>query len=148
MNIEILMEIEDDNLSMPQYLQFSVRSINGCLKVWWETICLCSLNVFYFLFSTISWGLLKVMSIESLMPSNPLILCHPLLLPRFFPASGSFPMTWKMDVHILKLRIKPVSLLHANWEFKTFGWWSSVSINLIPLLSPNPMKRYWDLFLK
>ena len=33
MNIEILMEIEDDNLSMPQYLQFPVRSINGCLKV-------------------------------------------------------------------------------------------------------------------
>ena len=29
---------------------------------------------------TISWSLLKVMSIESVMPSNHLILCHPLLL--------------------------------------------------------------------
>ena len=29
---------------------------------------------------TNSWSLLKVMSIESVMPSNPLILCHPLLL--------------------------------------------------------------------
>ena len=83
--------------------------------------------------------------------------CHPTLsssvipfssCPRFFPASGSFPMTWKMDVHILKLRIKPLSLLHTNWEFKTFGWWSTVYTNLIPLLSQNPMKRYWDLFLK
>ena len=29
-----------------------------------------------------SWSLLKLMSIESVMPSNHLILCHPLLLPR------------------------------------------------------------------
>ena len=34
------------------------------------------------------------MSIESVMPSNHLILCHPLLLPpSIFPASGSFPMS-------------------------------------------------------
>ena len=32
------------------------------------------------LFITKSWSLLKLMSIESLMPSNHLILCHPLLL--------------------------------------------------------------------
>ena len=32
------------------------------------------------LFSTISWSLLKFMSIESVMPSNHLILCHSLLL--------------------------------------------------------------------
>ena len=33
------------------------------------------------LFITNSWTLLKLMSIESVMPSNHLILCHPLLLP-------------------------------------------------------------------
>ena len=33
---------------------------------------------------TISWSLLKLMSIESVMPSNHLILCHPLLLPLIF----------------------------------------------------------------
>ena len=39
------------------------------------------------LFFTISWSLLKVMSIESVMPSNHLILCHPLLLlPSIFPS--------------------------------------------------------------
>ena len=38
---------------------------------------------------------LKLMSIVSVMPSNHLILCHPLLhLPSSFPASGSFPMSW------------------------------------------------------
>ena len=52
---------------------------------------------------TISQNLLKVMSIELVMPSNHLILCHPLLLlpsirmapfpPAPFPASGSFPIS-------------------------------------------------------
>ena len=35
---------------------------------------------------TTSWSLLKLMSIESVMPSNHLSLCHPLLLlPSVFP---------------------------------------------------------------
>ena len=38
--------------------------------------------------TTNSWSLLKLMSIESVMPFNHLILCHPLL---FLP-SGSFPV--------------------------------------------------------
>ena len=44
---------------------------------------------------TISQSLLKLLSIESVMPSNHLDLCCPLLLlPSVFPASGSFPMSW------------------------------------------------------
>ena len=40
---------------------------------------------------TISWGLLKLMSIESAMPSNHLILCRPLLLPpSIFPSIRVF----------------------------------------------------------
>ena len=40
---------------------------------------------------TISWSLLRVMSIESVMPSNNLILCHPfLLLPTIFPSIRVF----------------------------------------------------------
>ena len=43
---------------------------------------------------TNSWSLLKLTSIESVMPSNHLILCRPLLLlPSSFPASGSSPMS-------------------------------------------------------
>ena len=43
---------------------------------------------------TISQNLLKLMSIDSLMPSNHLVLCCPfLLLPSVFPRSGSFPMS-------------------------------------------------------
>ena len=43
------------------------------------------------LFSTISRNLLKLISIESVMPSNHLILCHPLLLvPSIFPGIRVF----------------------------------------------------------
>ena len=40
----------------------------------WTVACWASLSI------TNSWSLLKLMSIESVMPSNHLILCHPLLL--------------------------------------------------------------------
>ena len=41
---------------------------------------------------TNSWGLLKLISIESMMLSNHLILCHPLLLlPSIFPSLRVFP---------------------------------------------------------
>ena len=44
---------------------------------------------------TISWSLLKLMAIESVMPSNHLILCHPLLLlPSIFPSIRSFSVSW------------------------------------------------------
>ena len=50
---------------------------------------------------TNSWSLLKLMSIESVMPSNHLILCHPLLLlPSMFPSIRVFsnesvlPIRW------------------------------------------------------
>ena len=44
-----------------------------------------------FLSFTISQSLLKLMSIESVMPSNQLILCHPLLLlPSIFPSIRVF----------------------------------------------------------
>ena len=44
----------------------------------------------------VSWSLLKLMSIESVMPSNHLILCHPLpSCPQSFPASRlALPIRW------------------------------------------------------
>ena len=46
----------------------------------WIVACQASLSF------TISWSLLKLVSIEWVMPSNHLIFCHPrLLLPSFFP---------------------------------------------------------------
>ena len=44
---------------------------------------------------TIFQSLLKLMSIKSVMPSNHVSLCCPLLLlPSIFPASESFPVSW------------------------------------------------------
>jgi len=55
----------------------------------WTAACQASLSF------TISWSLLKLMCIESVMPSNHLILCHPLLLlPSVFPSIRSFLMSW------------------------------------------------------
>ena len=42
---------------------------------------------------TNSQSLPKPMSIESVMPSNHLILCHPLLLPSIFPSIRVFKMS-------------------------------------------------------
>ena len=55
------------------------------LFVTWTAACQASLSI------TNSPSLLKLMSIESVMPSNHLILCHPLLLPTsIFSSIGVF----------------------------------------------------------
>ena len=43
---------------------------------------------------TISQSLLKPLSIEPVMPSNHLILCHPLLLPSVFPKESTLCIRW------------------------------------------------------
>ena len=50
----------------------------------WTAACQASLSI------TNSWSLLKLMSIESVMPHNYLILCCPLLPPSFFPSIRVF----------------------------------------------------------
>ena len=43
---------------------------------------------------TISWGFLKLMSIDSMTLFKHLTLCHPFSCPQSFPATRSFPMSW------------------------------------------------------
>ena len=50
----------------------------------WTAACQASLSI------TNSQSLPKLMSIELVMPSNHLILCHPLLLPSIFPSIRVF----------------------------------------------------------
>ena len=48
---------------------------------------------------TISWSLLKLMSIESVMPSDNLVLCHALfLLPSIFPRISIFSSQSKLHI--------------------------------------------------
>ena len=52
---------------------------------------------------TNSHSLLKLMSVESTMPSNHLILCHPLLvLPSIFPSIGVFSYELSLCIRWLK----------------------------------------------
>ena len=73
------------------YMTFSL--VQSLIRVWffvtpWTAACQTSLSI------TSSWCLFRLTSIESVMQSNHLILCHPLLLlPSVFPASGSFPVS-------------------------------------------------------
>ena len=59
----------------------------------------------------ISWSLLKLMSIEAVMPSKHLILCHSLLLPSIFPSIRAFSNE---------------SVLHIRWP-KYWGFSFSIS---------------------
>ena len=71
---------------------------------------------------TVSWSLLKFMSIESVMPSNHLILCHPLLLlPSVFP----------------RFRVlSNVSALHVGWsKYRSFSFSISPSSEYSGLIS-------------
>ena len=68
----------------------SLRSVQSlsCVQLFatpWTAACQASLSI------TSSQSLLKLMSIESVMPSNHLILCRPLLLsPSIFPSIRIF----------------------------------------------------------
>ena len=60
---------------------------------------------------TNSQSLLKLISIESVMPSNHLILCHPLiLLPSIFPSIRIFSNYWFYLLNISKT----YTLLHSS----------------------------------
>ena len=53
---------------------------------------------------SISWSLLKVMSIELVMPSNHLILCRPLLLlPSIFPSIRVFSSESALPYQVAKV---------------------------------------------
>ena len=73
--------------STPLLIQFnSVQSLSRLqlFAIPWTTAHQASLSI------TNSRSLLKPMSIESVMPSNHLILCRPLLLPSIFPSIRVF----------------------------------------------------------
>ena len=88
-------EAWEEILGMATYFYVAscyIRSVQLLSNVWlfattWIAAHQSSLSITNFR------SLLKLVSIESVMPSNHLILCRPLLLlPSIFPASGFFPM--------------------------------------------------------
>ena len=67
--------------------EFAVVQLLSCVRLFatpWTAALQASLSF------TISQSSLRLMSIESVMPSNHLVLCHPLLLPSIFPSIRVF----------------------------------------------------------
>jgi len=100
----------------------------------WTAACQASLSI------TNSWSLLKLMSIELVMPSNHLILCRPLLLPpSIFPSIRVFsnesvlcirwPKYWSFSFSIspsneysglISFRVDWLDLLAVQGTLKSF----------------------------
>ena len=88
-------------------LVYIYKPMNCCCSVAWLHLTLCdptNCSRRASLSFTVFWSLLKLMSIESVMPSNHLILCHPLLLlsqhQRLFPVSWPFWKYWSFSFSI------------------------------------------------
>ena len=82
----------------------------------WTAACQASLSF------TISQSLLKLMSIESVMPSNNLILCHPcLLLPSMFPRIRVFSTSDGQSIGALaSASVLPMNI--QGWFFFRIDW--------------------------
>ena len=71
--------------TMEYSVQFSHSGVSDSLWPPWTAACQATLPI------TNSWSLLKLMFIESVMPANHLIFCHPLLLlPSIFSSIRVF----------------------------------------------------------
>ena len=80
---------------------------------------------------TISWSLLKLKSIESVILSKYFIFCLSLsLLPSIFPASGSFPMSQFFPSSGQSIRTSATDL-----PMNIQGWFPLGLTGLVPLLS-------------
>ena len=105
-------------LLSPLFVQFiSVQSLSHVqlFATSWTAACQASLSI------TNSWSLVKLMSIESVMPSNHLILCCPLLLPSIFPSIRVFSNE---------------SVLHVTWpDYWSFSFSISPSSEYSGLIS-------------
>ena len=87
--------------------QFSSVTLSCLFATPWTVACQASLSI------TNSWRLLKLMSIELVMPFNHLVLCHPLLLPSVFPSIRVFS-------NEPVLRIKVAKALELQLQHQSF----------------------------
>ena len=93
----------------------------------WTASCQASLSF------TVSWRFLKLMSIQSVMPPNHLILCRLLLLlPQSLPTSGSFPMSQHFTSGVQRIGASAsISTLSMSIQ----GWFPWGLTGLISFLS-------------
>ena len=116
----------------------SVQSLS-CVQLFvtpWTSARQASLSI------TNSWSLLKLMSVESVMPSSHLILCHPLSPPASLPASGSLPMSQLFTSGGQSIGASAsTSVLPMNTQnWSPLGWtgWISLQSKGLSRVSPTP----------
>ena len=95
-----------------------------------------------------SWSLLKLMSIESVVPSNHLILCRPLLLPSIFPSFRVFsnesalrirwPKHWRFSISLsneysglISFRVDWLDLLAVQGTLKSLLQYHSSKASIL-----------------
>ena len=109
-------------------INYSVQSISRVrlFVTPWTAARQASLSV------TNSQSLLKLMPIESVMPFNHLIPCHPLLLPSIFPASGSFQMSqlFASGGQSIGVTASTSVLPMHNQDWSPLGWTGWISLQL------------------
>ena len=116
----------------------------------WTAACQASLPF------TISWSLLKLMSIELVMPTNCLILCRPLLLlPSIFPSLRVFSNDLALHIRWPKywsfsFTISPSNEYSRLISFKIDWFDIAVQGTLKSLLRHHSLKAsilwHWDFF--
>ena len=127
---------------MSLWLLFSGSVVSNSLLPPWTATCQASL------FFTISWSLLKLMFIESVMPSNHLILCRPFSsCLQSFPASGSFLMSWLFASGGQSIGASAsASVLPMNiqgwFPLELTGWISLQSKGLSRVFSKTPVQKH------
>ena len=100
---------------VPLEVEEGISSVQSLSRVWlfetpWTTACPVSLSI------NNSRSPPKLMSIESVMPSNHLIICHPLLLPpSIFPSIRVFS-----DESVLHIRLP--KNLEFQLQHQSFQW--------------------------
>ena len=82
------------------------------------------------LFSTIFQNLLKFMCTESVMPSNHLIFCHPILLPLIFPSIRVFSNESPLRIGCPSIGVSAsASVLPMNIQsWFPLGWTGLISL--------------------
>ena len=111
-----LLEESDQNL-MAWTSKFSSVQLLSHVQLFetpWTAACQASLSI------NNSWSLLKLMSIMLVMPSNYLVLCHPLLLLPSIPPSISFSISPSNEYSgLISFRTDRLDLLAVQGAFKS-----------------------------
>ena len=97
-------------------VQFS-HSVMSDYATPWTAACQASLSITNF------QSLFKLMSIESVMPSNHLILCRPLLLPSIFPSIRVFSNELALCIRWPKYWSCSFSISPSNEYSRLISFW-------------------------